>query len=829
MVPFAAAAATGICVDHWLENDIYAIDATDRWKLWLLISVIFALALAFASTKSFIARHCELVCIAVFAGSHAISGSTHEQPALLHILSPQANPCFVNGTVRGEIQVLRNRSFNANWDDEFCTRFNLEVKKIRIGRCFEPMIGTLRVTLRGQHEGIQIGSRITVGGKVQSYRVPHNPGEINRYQLNLDRGIHGHLQCNQPSLLEIETEANQSNFSLWQQINKISRFGIESYFRYLKPTNAAFASAIALGRREHISDATRDQLLVTGTAHLLSVSGLHLGLLLSGFHLIAATLRIPLGRKTYLLIGICIFYSALTGMNPPVLRAAIMVTTWMISLLIGRPSKSANALSLCLFLFLSYDCLLLFDIGVQLSFLAVATILFLIDHFSSLKVSLKCNRSGGITSDRQGHPNTSESHLCRWFIGGLVKSLYLSTGLFLVTTPFLWSHFHVVSPVSILANLVISPLLFFALISSLTLPLACMVHESCGLAVSIPCDFFLDLIHLAVKLFSEMPFGHFWLPSPATGWVIFFYSCLAGVVYFHQQIKVLYFALPIIVTWFVLQFVLCIVQLTSVPMLEVVVLDVGHGTCVVIRDQNSRTWLYDCGSFGQSKFAARVAINALWHMGIFDIQGIFVSHADTDHYNGIQEVLRKFHVGKIYTTDTTLSSPSTILERLFHQAEDQGVSVSTVVSGEVIEAGGCFTVLHPSRMATYESDNASSLVLEIRVSNQSLILTGDIEGDGMLNLMARHPPHHQSITMAPHHGSLGPKTADFIRWSDPKYCIISGRDRSQEQSIKSILNDHIGIFSTHEHHALRIIFTNHGEQILQHWSGKDWKTFTMTD
>ena len=64
--------------------------------------------------------------------------------------------------------------------------------------------------------------------------------------------------------------------------------------------------------------------------------------------------------------------------------------------------------------------------------------------------------------------------------------------------------------------------------------------------------------------------------------------------------------------------------------MDFVFLDVGHGTCVIIQDGNEKTWLYDCGSLGRSRSASRLACNALWELGISKIDGIFISHADSD-------------------------------------------------------------------------------------------------------------------------------------------------------------------------------------------------------
>lgn len=831
MITFSASAVTGIWVDRWIGSNILSIEPPHRLTLWLSISAIIAMTLAFVSAESFLARRCKLICIPLFAGFHAIAGCPSKTSPLTHILTPQAQPCIVRGTVVSKILVLRHENYFDATKMESSSRFTMEIEEIRVGQSFEPITGKIHVTLNCQHGGLRFGSRFTIAGKIKSYDVPTNPGEVNRYQIYQRRDIRGKLNCNHSSLIKIESEPPQASALFWNQVHRISDYGVDAYFRVLKEQNAIFASAIGLGRRESISESTRNQLIVTGTAHLLSVSGLHLGLLVGSFHYFSTILRI---RRCYLffcVIAICFAYSSLTGMKPPVIRAAVMVTIWVISLSISRPNQSINNLSLCFFLFLCYDCSLLFEIGVQLSFLAVGTILFLNDQAGHSGFPQKRESKKSLPCEIESLSEKTTSNGSRLLIWGLIKSLYISAGIFLAMTPFLWLHFHVVSPISILANLIITPLLFIALISSLTLPVACFIHESLGQLVSIPTNLILDLIRVLVRYLSEIPFGHYWWPSPSNTSVALYYCGMPSLIYILRKKNLIWTLSLVFFAWLFFQLKLDGTPRANQPLLEVVFLDVGHGTCVIVRDERDRAWLYDCGSFGSSGMAARIVPNALWQMGVSKIQGVFLSHADSDHYNGLHEVITRFDVGTIYTTDTTLSAKAIILRRLFQQAEDLGVRVSTVSTGDKIEGLGDFCrILHPRKTDTYHSDNESSLVLEIRVGNQCLLFPGDIEAVGMQTLMANQSALHQTITMAPHHGSLTSLSDEFIRWSDPKICIISGRARAADRSITKLLDQHnVQHLSTHEHHAIRITLFEEDRQVVQHWRNQGWNSIPAKD
>ncbi|MEC8475336.1 MAG: ComEC/Rec2 family competence protein [Planctomycetota bacterium] len=802
---------------------ICAIDPTTRLLFWICVSATLCSILHFSVAASLRTLVCSLACIPVFAGYHALKTSQNQQFSITHALDEISQPCVLSGTI---ISDVRNRkSLDHRLDDSKTdvTRFDIRVQKIRIGTRHQNASGHLHVILSGNKPELHTGCEIVLLGKVKGYAAPTNPGEVDRSVIHRRRGFSGFLQCYSASAITITRMNTNPFYGLWNHSQSLVDYALKKFFKHLKRPNAEFASALALGCRELLDQDTKRKLLVTGTAHMLSVSGLHLGLVVWCFNVTASMVRMRTMYRVFLIVAICVLYSFVTGLRPPVLRSSAMVITCLAATGMNRSSNSVNSLFLCALIFISCDCMLLFDMGVQLSFLAVGTLL-------TIRTPLRERAPAKATGDIPD--NSSEKQKNRGFMKGIhrsfvkvtLKSMYLSTALFAVTAPFLWFHFNLISPISILTNLLIGPLLVFALLTSLILPLVCLIHDGLGGLCGIPCNFILDFINGLIDISSEMKNGHYWLPSPTLTSVICFYLMLSAVPFLKSPMLKRSYIGCFIGTWILFQ----ATQLrpaTQPDSLDVVFLNVGHGTSVVLQLPNHQNWLYDCGSLGQPQRASKVTASALWELGISRLDALFISHADSDHYNGIWRLLDQFIIDGIYTTRAVLNSRSVNLKRLFDKARFVGAVPSKVGRGDhLVRLPDHVEILHPPEHWIVDCDNGSSLVLKISYGGYTLVLPGDIEGKGMRELISQQYETGGTVVMAPHHGSLTEETKDFIQWSDPFLCVISGRRRPNEKLLLNILNSKkIPSVFTYRDHAIRVRLFADGTQSYQRWNHNKWQ------
>ena len=114
---------------------------------------------------------------------------------------------------------------------------------------------------------------------------------------------------------------------------------------------------------------------------------------------------------------------------------------------------------------------------------------------------------------------------------------------------------------------------------------------------------------------------------------------------------------------------------------------VGHGTSVLIELPDGKALLYDGGSLGASRFAARPLAAVLWSRGITHLDAIVISHADADHYNAVPGVLKRFTVGVVYVSPVMFRDSTPALAALRDAIETAGVPLRELAANDRLEAG----------------------------------------------------------------------------------------------------------------------------------------------
>jgi competence protein ComEC len=254
-------------------------------------------------------------------------------------------------------------------------------------------------------------------------------------------------------------------------------------------------------------------------------------------------------------------------------------------------------------------------------------------------------------------------------------------------------------------------------------------------------------------------------------------------------------------------------------------IDVGHGTSILIRTPSGKTWLYDAGRLGNAQRSYQGIADVLWHERITKIDGLFLSHADSDHFNAIPGLLKRFAIRRLITTKQTLLSESESLKSIIREIHSRRIQIDCQIAGSVVDDGDIrFMVLHPSDEGVHGTDNANSLCLQIEYSGHRILLPGDLEKDGIQSLTSQ-PKRKVDILMAPHHGSLAEKPNSLLEWCDPDAVVISGGTRARNDKIKPAFGSPERlVLVTAQDHAIRCRFTENGEQIFETWQHPEWKT-----
>jgi competence protein ComEC len=582
-----------------------------------------------------------------------------------------------------------------------------------------------------------------------------------------------------------------------------------------------------VGQRDFVDPSTSDQLLVTGTAHLLSVSGLHLAIVVLLARYVGVWLRFPTSVQVLQILTVGILYAAITGGNPPVIRAAVLVGLFVLSTLLRRPSQPINTLAFAALLLLGWQPSLLFNVGVQLSFLAVATLMLCGRSCPDAESTLEEFR------DRDERLRELADQSMGWlWRRGLAASMWLRQGIWYsgcVTTiglPLVWHQFHVVSPISVLTNVCLSIPLTIALASGIFTVLLGGIWPALGSLPGVICHASLVVILELIQFFAGLPYGHVWLPAPPTWLVILFYvgilvSLVIPETKWSRRARFAGIGIWIVIAWIVATRPTALRE----GVIEATFVNVGHGTGVVLRFADDQVWLYDCGRLGNTPTSSAGVDAVLWSLGVSHLQGIMISHADIDHYNGIPAILTRFRVDRLYSPAGVLANTDPNMVSLQTQIDRLGIPYQPLHTGASIEVGKFkMLIQHPPTERCAGSDNANSLVVTIHGTGVPLILPGDLEPPGLDLLLNQERPRAGGVLMAPHHGSLQLDARSILDWSRASVVIVSGGQRTENPEVSASLSvTGAQVLVTHQAGAIRVRLASDGTVETKSWNSDSWR------
>ena len=379
----------------------------------------------------------------------------------------------------------------------------------------------------------------------------------------------------------------------------------------------------------------------------------------------------------------------------------------------------------------------LFDAGCQLSFLAVMALFWGVPALFPYK-PLK-------TPDEHATPKARIDALeqllepswktrLRRFGTLFLEAIVTSFVVWLAALPLVAFRFHTIAPIGVLLNLPLIPITTIALCcagvtlatSLLWVPLSYPSSWLGGLMLR----WTMNIVNWGV----EAPAGWTFTPGPSLAETVTFYGLLslaAWAVFRGWWIRRwLWVGLAI------QSLILAIGVLTphKPPTVEAEILAVDHGLSVLIQSTDGRVIVYDCGKMRDPKVGRRIIAPALWFRGVSRIETVILSHADSDHYNGLPDLLDRFAIGEVRIPPGFGGAQNPEADRLLNRVRAKHIPIREIASGDQIAlAGGRMEVVHPPKgWQIHAPDNARSVVANVVGLNgeDGLLLTGDLEGVG---------------------------------------------------------------------------------------------------
>jgi competence protein ComEC len=716
-----------------------------------------------------------LACASAMGAWHHSFWNLYPRPHLLRYLSADVRPVCLEGVaatspVRSPAPPLDPLQAIARGET---TRLRVQARRLRYGRGWVPVTGRVQVHLDGQLPGVDPGAELRIFGQLYQASPAGNPGQREARHRDRSARTVAHLHVSYPACVTVRQ--TPSGWQAWCWLPKLRAYALAALDRHVGPRQDALAAAMLLGARERLVPDQTEAFFQTGTVHLLAISGLHVGILAWAFFFVA---RCSLAARKPALVAVMVLtvvYAVMTEARAPVVRATILVQVVCLGLLARRPPLAVNSLAAAALVVLVLRPAELFRAGAQLSFLAVATLAWLGQVWQV-----------GEPADALARlVRRSRPWYARWTSAAmryLARLLLASGAICLVTLPLVMHEFHLVTPVAVLLNVVLWIPVAVALLAGFGVLLWGWLLPPLSAVCGLVCEQSLSALQSCVQLVHPWPLSHFWVAGPPAWWVGIFYAALAAGACLPAGRVPRRWWLVLLLWWCAL-----LPMVGGRPSrgrretLDCTFLAVGHGACVVLELPSGQHVLYDAGSMGPPDFAADLISRFLWSRGIGHLDGVILSHADSDHYNALPALLDRFSIGAVYVSPHMFHEDSPALDLLSEAIREAKIPLHEIWGDHRWHHGGVqLEVLHPLRASDAGNDNANSIVLEVSFAGRRVLLPGDLEAPGLQAVMSEWP-RDCDVLMAPHHGSTHRRQVDFARWCSPEWLVISGsRSRARQ-------------------------------------------------
>lgn len=593
-------------------------------------------------------------------------------------------------------------------------------------------------------------------------RIPpdeRNPGEFNyRVYLHAQDITAVATVIGGENLKRIPPAVSLSMFrSALRMIRMEIRARLDMFFA---PEQSNFISGLLLGDRSLIHSDIITAFTRTGTIHILSVSGTHVGMLL--IILFALMGRVPLRIRTVCIIAFLLLYMFITGNAPPVVRAVVMATALIIGAMVQRKPNPMNSLGFAALLLLVIEPGNLFLVGFQLSFAAVLSILL---FFERLKILIRYVPASIVTVP---------------LLRPLFDMFALTISVQIGTAPMMFYYFGSFSLISFAANMIIVPLIFIVLACSLAVIFFTFIWNVPATLFAATGSFILTVVMKLTEWMSSVPFASVEVSRPSL-----IQMCIYFVIVFYLMTatkrKILYrvsfIALSIAAIMILVR--VSVILFPPTPILRITMFDVGQGDAIDIELPSKQHVLIDTGPRNDaSDSGLRNILPFYKRSGIDHLAALFITHPDLDHIGGSLSIIHSMRVDRVFTSGY-----------INHEAKrfDSIVVVNAIpmkhlLLGDtvVIDPEVRMYVLHPSTSFVTNNfsqplePNNSSIVLMLVFKNTKILLTGDVEREGETQMVKTFGSFLRAdVLKVGHHGSTTSTTPEFALNVRPSFAIIS--------------------------------------------------------
>ena len=632
---------------------------------------------------------------------------------------------------------------------------------------------------------VRIGNIIKVTGDFEQFEEARNPGSFDMRDYYMSLGIYG-------GVFGESYEVMDSNYDFIRQFLYEAKLEIKNTLINICDVDSSIFkgkagtyAAIMLGDKTDLDDETKDLYSVSGIAHILAISGLHISFIgLFFFKLLRRKFGFGISGafSTLAVIG----FGIISGMGIATIRALVMFATMVLGKILGRADDKMTNISLAGIFLILWNPFVIMNSGFQMSFVAIIGILVIWPKISALL---------GIKNDSR-----------------VIKPIAFAINISVIMAPLIAYYYYSLPTFSFLINLIVVPLMSVVMVSGVVGVILGNLVGILGTIGITPGCLLLGLFNLLCNVLNYFPLSRIVVGKPPVIVIFIYYSIVLFVVFFgtyrkkkktkqlealekkykksgkkineikleKQKEKALvssYRRVVIVALCFVtvLLYGKCIINTLGINNgnLETVFLDVGQGDGVYLKASDGTDIMIDGGSTTVKDVGKNRIASFLKSECHANIDYWFLTHGDEDHISGAREILQNKNSG-IEIENIVLPYMKDMDEQfneIIELAKERGIEVLRIKQNDSLKLGDTnIKCLHPSTSVNSDDTNDYSIVLSVDYGEFSELLTGDLT-----SIQEEHikVPHKYTVLKVGHHGSKYSSSEEFLEKVKPKIGILS--------------------------------------------------------
>lgn len=601
---------------------------------------------------------------------------------------------------------------------------------------------------------LEYGDLIEIKGEYSAPEVARNYKGFDYSQYLKTLNIYGTIKVEESKII------NKNQLSpILISINNIKEKMIDNANRNMPKRTANLLLGILIGERDNIQEDIIESFRTANLSHILAVSGAHTSYIILGITYLISKSKTPKRIGYIITIINLLIFIIITGASYSVVRACIMAIVVIGAKICYRKENFFTSICISLIIILIQNPFAINDIGLKLSFMGTAGIVIFNKSITNFFIKLKIKQK-------------------------IAEALSVTFSAQLMIMPITILNFNTISLTFFISNILASPLLGIIIIFGFISIFISSILNPISKVLFLILHIFLELLILVSKVTEKIPGSSILVKTPNILFAIVYYILILFFNYFfvikqnptrrfHKKIikiitiKNIKNAFKVIAVVFLIMLLLTRIVRIINPTLKIYFIDVGQVDSTLIVTPKNKKILIDGGE-GKTN----VLFQYLLDRRINKIDYIIISHFDSDHCNGLIEIIEKMRVENIVMSKQSKESEE--YKKILEIIKQKNIKVSSVKAEDkiIIEKNLYTKILNPAEKFEFQDLNNNAIVAKLVYKDFSMLFTGDIE-KAEENLAKKYKNELKStILKVAHHGSKTSTSEEFLKYVEPQIALI---------------------------------------------------------